>query len=252
MVKIWDKIKGFFVGVKEETVALFVSNPIANKKKKIQSILNVFETGSPDGDYSNVTVFADGPKGIRQITYGKSQTTEWGNLNKLIEAYSKKKGTHSAFFHPYVSRIGKVSLVNDQKLLTALREAGKDPVMMQTQDEFFDEVYWNPAFEFFKENGFTHPLSMLVIYDSFIHSGGILSFLRTRFPARTPSRGGNEKEWIEQYLNVRHAWLSNHSNPILRKTTYRTRNMLQAVVRDDWNLERSFNANGVSVLWIEK
>lgn len=251
MVKIWDKLKEFFVGVKTDTVALFL-DPVLNKKKKIQSIVNSFETGSADGSYGNVSIFADGPKGIRQITYGKSQTTEWGNLNKLIEAYSKKKGTHSAFFRPYVSRIGKVSLVNDQKLLTALREAGKDPVMVQTQDEFFDEVYWKPAFEFFKENGFKEPLSMLVIYDSFIHSGGILNFLRTRFPAKTPAKGGNEKQWIEQYLNVRHSWLANHQNAILRKTTYRTRNMLQAVVRDDWNLEKNFDANGVSVLWLEK
>lgn len=247
MVNIWDKIKGFFVGVKDNTVAFVTNDTVSSKKKKIQSILNVFETGKPEGDYANVTIFADGPRGMRQITYGKSQTTEWGNLNKLIDAYGKKNGTHSAFLRSYVGRIGKVSLVNDQALIRALREAGSDPVMMKAQDDFFDEVYWKPALEFFKDNGFTHPLSMLVIYDSFIHSGGILNFLRQRFPARPPAKGGNEKEWIEQYLNVRHSWLANHSNQILRKTTYRTRNMLQAVVRNDWNLDRVFFANGVSI-----
>jgi len=88
---------------------------------------------------------------------------------------------------------------------------------------------------------------MLVIYDSFIHSGGILNFLRSRFPAKTPSKGGNEKEWIEQYLNIRHSWLTNHPNQILRKTTYRTKNMIQAVVKNDWNLEKPFSANGIIV-----
>jgi hypothetical protein len=33
----------------------------------------------------------------------------------------------------------------------------------------------NAACEWFKKNGFTLPLSMLVIYDSYIHSGGILT-----------------------------------------------------------------------------
>jgi chitosanase len=239
MLQIFSRIK--------KLISKVMSDSVTKKKDKIQSILNVFETGKPDGDYSNVTIFSDGPKGMRQITYGKSQTTEWGNLNKLIESYSNKNGKHSEFFKPYVSKIGKISLVNDKKLITELREAGSDPVMKEAQDDFFDEHYWKPAFEFFKDNGFTQPLSMLVIYDSFIHSGGILNFLRNRFPAKTPSKGGNEKEWIEQYLNVRHSWLANHYNQILRKTTYRTKNMIQAVVRNDWNLNSPFIANGVSV-----
>jgi chitosanase len=236
----------FFSRIKK-LINKVMSDSITKKKDKIQSILNVFETGKPDGDYSNVSIFSDGPKGKRQITYGKSQTTEWGNLNKLIKSYSNKNGKHSEFFKPYVGKIGKISLVNDEKLINELREAGSDPLMKEAQDDFFDEHYWNPALAFFKENGFTQPLSMLVIYDSFIHSGGILNFLRTRFPAKTPSKGGNEKEWIIQYLNIRHSWLANHSNQILRKTKYRTKDMLFAISQNDWNLDRSFTANGVIV-----
>ena len=77
----------FFSRIKK-LINKVMSDSITKKKDKIQSILNVFETGKPDGDYSNVTIFSDGPKGIRQITYGKSQTTEWGNLNKLIKSSS--------------------------------------------------------------------------------------------------------------------------------------------------------------------
>jgi chitosanase len=239
MLRFFSKLKKLISNV--------MSDAVTRKKDKIQSILNVFETGKPNGDYSNVTIFSDGPKGMRQITYGKSQTTEWGNLQKLIKSYSKKNGKHSEFFKPYVSKIGRISLVNDKKLINELREAGSDPIMIEAQDNFFDEVYWKPALEFFKDNGFTHPLSMLVIYDSFIHSEGILNFLRSRFPAKTPINGGNEKQWIEQYVNVRHSWLANHQNLILRKTTYRTRNMLQAIVKNDWNLDRPFSANGILV-----
>lgn len=239
MLQLFSKIK--------KLISKVMSDEVTKKKDKIQSILNVFETGNPNGDYSNVTIFSDGPKGIRQITYGKSQTTEWGNLNKLIQSYAYKNGKHSEFFKPYISKIGRITLVNDKKLISELREAGNDPVMKEAQDDFFDEHYWKPALEFFKDNGFTEPLSMLVIYDSFIHSGGILNFLRSRFPAKTPAKGGSEKEWIEQYVNVRHSWLANHPNQILRKTIYRTRNMLQAVVKNDWNLEKPFSANGITV-----
>jgi len=230
-----------------KAINIFMTDIIVEKKNKIQSILNVFETGSKEGKYEKVTIFSDGPKNIRQITYGKSQTTEWGNLNKLIKSYSEKNGVYSEFFKPYVSKIGKVSVVNDKELIKKLKEAGEDPIMKETQNEFFDKYYWNPALEFFKENGFTHPLSMLIIYDSFIHSGGILSFLRNRFPTKTPIKGGDEKKWIEQYINVRHSWLSNHTRKILRKTTYRTINMIDAITKNNWNLDQKFNANGIIV-----
>lgn len=220
-------------------------NNIFNKKGKIQSILNVFETGSLKGDYSNISIFADGPKNMRQITYGKSQTTEWGNLNKLIKKYIDMNGQYSTFFRPYLSKIGKNSLVNDIAFINKLKSAGKDPIMVKAQDEFFDETYWAPAMKFVRDNKFTHPLSALVIYDSYIHSGGILDFLRNKFPETTPAKGGNEKKWIEQYLNARQTWLANHSRPILRSTIYRTKNMLSAVKENNWNLDKPFYANGV-------
>ena len=45
--------------------------------------------------------------------------------------------------------------------------------MRQTQDAFFDKVYFQPAKAWADAHGFTLPLSMLVIFDSFIHSGQI-------------------------------------------------------------------------------
>ncbi len=100
------------------------------------------------------------------------------------------------------------------------------------------------------ENGFALPLSGLVIYDSYIHSGGIPAFLRRRFPASPPAKGGDEKEWIVQYLEVRLSWLANHSRPILQKTIYRVKNMLTAVNAGDWELSRPFIANGIKNLAI--
>jgi hypothetical protein len=38
----------------------------------------VFETGSVQGDYSIIAIFPDGPSQIEQVTYWRSQTTEYG------------------------------------------------------------------------------------------------------------------------------------------------------------------------------
>lgn len=221
---------------------------ILDKKQKIQSIVNVFETGTKEGDYGNVSIYNDGPNGIKQVTYGKSQTTEYGNLKKLIELYIANRGEKSDILSPYVNKIGMLPLIADKVFINTLKEAGHEPIMKRTQDEFFDRHYWEPAVKWCNTNGFELPLAGLVIYDSFIHSGSILPFLRNKFAAKVPVSGGTQEEWIEQYLHARKEWLSNHSNPILRKTVYRVNDMIAAVQKKDWILDMVFSANGVSVL----
>lgn len=223
------------------------TNGLERKKKKIQQILNCFETGKVNGDYTKISIFYDGPGNRRQITYGRSQTTEWGNLKALMEMYVKNNGRYADFFKPYLSKIKRTSLVNDSNFINKLKEAGRDPVMIKTQDDFFDKHYWKPAIKWATDNGFTEPLSMLVIYDSFIHSGSILMFLRRRFRESPPAKGGREKVWIEQYLKTRHSWLADHSRRILRKTIYRTNAMKKAISNNDWKLDKPFNANGINV-----
>jgi chitosanase len=220
---------------------------ILDKKDKIQSIVNVFETGKIAGDYANISIFKDGPNGARQVTYGKSQTTEYGNLKFLVESYVNNKGTKSNDLSSYVSKIGKTPLVDDQHFIWLLKEAGKDPVMVKTQDTFFDKHYWTPAIDWCNVNGMTKPLAGLIVYDSYIHSGRILSFLRNKFAEKVPKLGGSEEKWCEDYLKVRKIWLENHTVPILRKTVYRVNNLLDAVKNDNWNLDLPFNANGTIV-----
>lgn len=222
---------------------------VRDKKTKIIQILNCIETGSKSGDYSNVSIFNDGPDNIEQITYGRSQTTEFGNLKKLLEMYIENEGEYAENFRPYINHIGeRPSLESDLSFVNLLKEAGTDPIMIVTQDEFFGSEYWDNAKKWFDKNGFTLPLSMLVIYDSFIHSGGILWFLRKRFVAKVPKDGGDEKEWIKQYVSTRHNWLATHkSRPILRKTVYRTRMLRDQILKDNWNLEQPVNANGIIV-----
>jgi glycosyl hydrolase family 46 len=214
-----------------------------------ERIINVFETGSIVGDYANISIFNDGPHGIRQITYGRAQTTEYGNLRKLVQMYVEAGGLFAQQLRDFVPRIGLQALVDDQTFKSLLRRAGgEDPIMRSTQDAFFDAVYFQPALRWANANGFTLALSMLVIYDSFIHSGSILPFLRARFAEVPPASGGREKVWIQQYVEVRHNWLANHPNHILRNTIYRTRDMMREIERGNWDLALlPIMAHGVAV-----
>jgi chitosanase len=224
------------------------------QKQKILQIVNVFETGSREGNYGAISLFFDGPPGadgkpIKQITYGRSQTTEFGNLKALIQQYVDANGLFAAELRPFVPKIGKrPSLCTDAFLLKALKDAGKnDPVMKRVQDSFFDQLYYQPAFNWFSGMKFTMALSLLVIYDSFIHSGGIPAFLREKFSEAVPKNGGDEQIWIRQYVNARHTWLANHPRTILRKTIYRTQCFKTCITKNNWDLTLPVNANGTIV-----
>lgn len=219
------------------------------QKRICEQVVNVFETGSVTGDYGAIARFPDGPHGVRQVTYGRSQTTEYGKLDDLIDQYARGAGQVSADLKPYVGKIGVTPLVDDQTFLELLRKAGKDPVMQKVQDDFFDVRYFRPAMEWATQNGFTLPLSALVIYDSFIHSGSIPGFLRKRFPTRVPVNGGAEKGWVREYVATRDAWLRNHSNTLLRKTVYRTECLKGEIARDNWDLAQlPVKAHGIDVM----
>lgn len=224
-------------------------NLTALQKRICEQVVNAFETGSTQGDYGALVIFSDGPHDVRQITYGRSQTTEYGNLEELVQRYVDAGGDFSEQLRPFIPKIGVTPLVDDKNFKQLLRDAGrKDPVMQRVQDDFFDRRYFQPAMEWAETNGFTLALSALTIYDSFIHSGTIFDFLRKRFPEVPPAKGGDEKTWIKQYVDVRHEWLATHPKPVLRATVYRTRCLKDQIARDNWDLSQlPIDANGVKV-----
>ncbi|MGO4841062.1 chitosanase, partial [Rhizobiaceae sp. 2RAB30] len=135
-----------------------------------ERVINVFETGTPEGKYGAISIFHDGPNRIRQVTYGRAQTTEYGNLRELFQMYVDAGGSFSEDLRPFVAQIGQTALVDNARYKDLLRRAGnEDMVMRQTQDIFFDRRYFQPALAWAGAKGFTRALSILVIYDSFIH-----------------------------------------------------------------------------------
>lgn len=223
-------------------------------KEKIEQIVNAFETGSAEGDYAELDKMRDyrdpetGEK-IVQVTYGRSQTTEFSHLKALVQDYVMNNGVFAEQFRPYLNRIGvKPSLATDTSFCNFLINAGKnDPIMRVCQDKLFEKEYYQPAQNWFTKNGFTLPLSMLVIYDSQIHSGGILGFLRNKFETVVPVKGGDEKEWITNYVKARDNWLANSSDQLLRNTVYRTKCFMDQMTNNNWDLSQPVNAHGISI-----
>jgi chitosanase len=222
---------------------------ISTKQKRvIEQTVNAFETGTLHGRYDALVVMKDGPSKKPQITFGRSQTTEYGNLKKLLLRYIELGGKFSEDFKPYLPKLGIEPLSQDINFKSKLKQAGStDPVMQQAQDTFFDGSYYIPAINWGTKNGFTLPLSALVIYDSYIHSGRVPDFLREKFSEKVPAAGGAEKEWIKAYVKARRAWLATAENPILHSTVYRMDCMAARIAEGNWLLEVPFKTQGVLI-----
>lgn len=220
-----------------------------SQKSTIEQVVNAFETGRAEGNYAAIAILRDGPHDIAQITYGRSQTTEFGQLRALVTSYAAAGGRFSDGLAPYANHVGTRSLVDDLAFRVLLRRAGaEDPVMQHVQDDFFERRYFAPAMKWADDHGFCLPLSALVIYDSFIHSGSMLWVIRGAFPEEVPRKGGDERAWITAYVNARHRFLAAHPRSIVRRTTYRTRCLSDEIARRNWNLDRlPIRANGVVV-----
>jgi len=219
------------------------------QRSLVERVINTAETGKPEGNYAAISIYSDGPHDIRQITYGRSQTTEYGNLRRLIQMYVAANGTYSESLSTYADKVGSIPLTDNLDFKSLLKNAGKnDSVMRRVQDQFFEEIYFNPAIKWADENGFIEPLSALIIYDSFIHSGGVLWPIRQMFPESPPKQGGNEKSWIKGYTSARNMWLLNHRRSAVRSSAYRTKAYLEQIEKNNWDLSiLPVNMNGADV-----
>jgi chitosanase len=110
-----------------QTIKNMILTP--QQKRICERALNAFETDTADGDYGNIPIYGDGPGRIRQITYGRSQTTDYGHLSELVSMYVAADGELSKELKPYVNRMGKQALMNDAQVKQLLKRADKTPLM---------------------------------------------------------------------------------------------------------------------------
>ena len=214
------------------------------QKRTAQAIVNIFETGSPAGDYAAVTLL---PGDTGHLTYGRAQTTLGsGNLHLLIQAYCAAPGAVLARdLSAYLPRLRDIDLGldRDAAFRALLAEAGHDPVMQEVQDAFFDRVFWTPASLAAENLGLVEPLAVAVVYDGKVH--GSWPLIRDRVTSgRGDARRIGARAWIDAYVGARRAWLAGHPNALLRRTVYRM-DAFAAIIRDDnWALEIPMTVRG--------
>jgi chitosanase len=206
------------------------------QKRVAQAIVNIFETGSAQGEYGQVTVL---PGDSGHLTYGRSQTTlSSGNLFLLIRAYCEAQNARFATpLQAYLERLKNhdTSLDHDATLRQILHNAGDDPVMQAVQNQFFDRVYWQPGVTAAQAIGISTPLGTAVVYDSTVH--GSWQRMRDRTVDRfgRPSAIG-ERAWVGHYVDVRRDWLATHANTLLRRTVYRMDAFGKLIAQGNWEL----------------
>lgn len=217
------------------------------QQKTAEAIINIFETSEVLGDYSKVTLIS-GDTG--HLTYGRSQTTLGsGNLYGLLQSYCANPGARfGARLAPILPlcMARDTSLDHDLKLHNLLRASADDPVMRETQNIFFDEVYWQPAARTAMRMGISNPLGVAVVYDSFVHG----SWKRMR--SRTISQVGDvanigQRKWVSEYVTIRRSWLATHSRADLRRTVYRMDAFQRLIDQDYWGLELPLVVRGKEI-----
>ncbi len=235
---------------------LAVSRPTPLEKAAIMSILSVFETGSPIGDYAARAVLRDGAG----ISYGLHQLTDGGgNLAECLRRYVAAGGLFASrlaadlpWIESHGSTLEDPDALSDQclSLLEALGVAAdEDPIMRSTQDEVFEDLYFRPSVEAAEALELVEPLSFAVVYDTWIHSGPTgLAKIRRLFPELPPSKGGAEILWTAAYVEARWGWLANHpSGDRVRMTKARPAAFRDLIEAANWRLETPFAVLGVTI-----
>jgi chitosanase len=215
--------------------------------KSAQAIVNLFETGTVLGDYGQVTLI-DGDTG--HLTYGRSQTTLGsGNLATLLQRYCANHGARfGARLASSLPRFAQrdLTLDADMKLHNVLRACADDPVMRDTQEAFFNDVYWRPAYATAGKLGIVSPLGVAVVYDSSVHGSWVL--IRDKTVAAVGAVGAaGEKTWIQAYVSARRNWMATHKRPDIRATVYRTDAFQRLIDQGFWGLELPLVVRGQEI-----
>lgn len=230
--------------------------------RTVMDIVGIYETGKLGGDYGLVAVLDDGAG----ISYGRHQTTEnSGGLYTLLSQYYRG-GQLYGEMAPYIDRLvgaprgERGSMTQSEEFKDLLRRAGADPLMVEAQDRYFEEKYFQPALDLAVQYEVSNAIGLLQIYDMCIHSGPtgarthIDRFNDEVFQDPLPSVDADDvteeqqdlidKEWTKQLIAFRHNWLANFSSSraghmnAVRKTVYRTASTMGLVKEGKWDLAR--------------
>lgn len=219
-----------------------------DKIRLAMRMLNAFEndSGSPETDYKSVYIYHDGKNKRRQVTLARGFTDDGGNLKKVLERYILRGGAQQEFFAGRLKLCGTGVLVDDKEFLKGLGDVSAEPAMREAQDDVFESEYLQPALNWSGRYGFKENLSQAVIIDSYLHSGSMRPALMDSFAESKPSSGGDEKDWVESYVNARLAWFKRVTGA-LHNCTYRPEFFLGEIKKGNWAFDCPLRSNGTNI-----
>ena len=216
------------------------SDPVdAKSKELISNMVGVFETGKVGGDPSAVQ---DKDSGI--ISYGKHQCTlssKESSLEKVLDRYMelapKSENTKKLEEHMGAVRNKNESLRNNEEFKTLLKEAGKDPLMGQAQEEVFDKLYWKPAMQAADKAGITSPLGCALLTDTAVNSGPEnLNTILSRSQAKLEGKEYTEQEFLQTFADERTKFILTAAKNKDAQGNHGNADMLRHVA-SDWRMD---------------
>jgi chitosanase len=228
------------------------------QESKIISTMCAFEQSRDSIKYDEVYIYEDEyytnflgiTKKRRQVTLSIGFTEGSGNLSKVLNMYCLMNGDYTAQLQPYISKIRTGVLASSDSFIALLKEMGqKDELFGKCQEFAYRALILKLGYKKCADFGIKSALGALIIQDSVLH--GSLDLVANIFAYPRPSRGGDEKEFLKQYVDARRKWWLNHPNNPYQgqegKGTYRMDLMLRLLNAENWDLSQSFSTNGVVI-----
>ena len=174
----------------------------------ILSLVSIAENDSTSwwNQYSYCEDIKDG-RGFTAGFYGFCSGT--GDMLMVFEALAKINPTHPLV--KYIPALKQVNGTASHNGLTNLPQDCKtfnDTDYQKAQWEICSQLYWNPAMQFAQSNGLVLPITKGELYDTIINFGD-LTTLAPHVKSKTPSQGGDEITWLQDFLNVKQQWITN-------------------------------------------
>ncbi len=216
-------------------------------KAAARAILSVFETSQKQGDPAAVAVLDDGAGvsyGIKQFTHGG------GALEEVLREFARLAPAHQASATRYADQLRNRSAANveqmgaDLSFRQWLRQAGRTPEMRTAQETIADRNYLNPALAECERNGFIEPLSLAVVFDSYVQGSWERCKRDTNAKHRRPVP---EKRWIVDYLATRTQFLQGRKSGAARASVYRPATFQKLIERGNWKLATPFTVHGRTI-----
>jgi chitosanase len=177
------------------------------KKDVAMQIVSAAENSSLDwrAQFSYIEDIGDG-RGYTAGIIGFCSGT--GDMLELVEAYTNTKPSNVlAKYLPALRNVNGTDSHSglDPNFTRDWKTAAADPVFQAAQEAERDRVYFNPSVRDGKSDG-VRALGQFAYYDAAVMHGydGMRSIRsRALAKAKPPSQGGNEKTWLNAFLDER-------------------------------------------------